>query len=132
MEGWGISIIEANACGTPVVASDVPGLRDSVDNPSSGYLVEYKNVEEFADKIKKLIVNDNLRYKFSKDSIEWAKKFSWDSSAEKFLSVINYAEEEYIANREKNPNFFIPKIEILYKTLNLQKTMDKETVYGEK
>ncbi|MBI2595067.1 MAG: glycosyltransferase, partial [Candidatus Colwellbacteria bacterium] len=54
IEGWGITTIEANACGTPVVAADVPGLRDSVNNPHCGLLVEHGNHEAFAEAIHSL------------------------------------------------------------------------------
>ncbi len=40
-EGWGISNIEAAACGTPSLASDAPGLRESVVNGRSGYLIPH-------------------------------------------------------------------------------------------
>src|SRR3989344_6780072 len=75
MEGWGITTIEANACATPVVASDVPGLRDSVANPHTGYLVQYGHVEGFAEKIIKIINDENLRRALMIDSVEWAKRF---------------------------------------------------------
>ena len=61
MEGWGITSIEANACGTPVVASNVPGLRESVQNPHTGYLVEHGNVEKFAEKIHAIIGDKELQ-----------------------------------------------------------------------
>ena len=44
-EGWGISNIEAAACGTPSLASDAPGLRESVVNDRSGYLIPHGNIE---------------------------------------------------------------------------------------
>jgi glycosyltransferase involved in cell wall biosynthesis/O-antigen/teichoic acid export membrane protein len=88
MEGWGITTIEANACGTPVVASDVPGLRDSVRNPHSGYLVEYGNPDAFADKILKIITNTSHRKELSENSVEWAKRFSWDASAKRLIEVL--------------------------------------------
>ncbi len=88
MEGWGISIIEANACGTPVVASDVPGLRDSVKNPHSGYLVPKKDVSAFAEKIELLLKDNKMRESMSRGAISWAGKFTWDISAEKFLSLL--------------------------------------------
>jgi glycosyltransferase involved in cell wall biosynthesis len=47
-EGWGITVIEGNACGTPVIASDVKGLRDSVVNKKTGLLVPPKNIDAFA------------------------------------------------------------------------------------
>lgn len=88
MEGWGITSIEANACGTPVVASDVPGLRDSVRNPTTGYLVEYGKVKDFAEKITELIENKKLRQEFSRDALVWAQDFDWKKSANDSLEII--------------------------------------------
>lgn len=87
MEGWSIGIIEANACGTPVVASDVAGLRDSVRNPTTGFLVPYGDDKEFAKKIVELINDQQLREKFSQGAIKWAQNFSWDKSAQECLKV---------------------------------------------
>jgi glycosyltransferase involved in cell wall biosynthesis/cellulose synthase/poly-beta-1,6-N-acetylglucosamine synthase-like glycosyltransferase/O-antigen/teichoic acid export membrane protein len=87
-EGWGITAIEANASGTVVVASDVPGLRDSVKNPSSGILVEKENVERFAEKILLVLTDENLRKQLEKESVKWASNFTWDKSANIFLEII--------------------------------------------
>ena len=92
-EGWGISVIEANACGTPAVAYDVPGLRDSVKHGYNGLLVENGNIEALANTIINLIKNDSLRKELSKNAVEWAKQFSWDRSAEMFERVIKNAIE---------------------------------------
>lgn len=89
MEGWGITSIEANACGTPVVASNVPGLRDAVLNPSSGFLVPYGQVDAFAEKITLLITDTETRKTMSKKSIDWASKFDWQKSADEGLKIIN-------------------------------------------
>lgn len=88
MEGWGITTIEANACGTPVVASRVPGLMDSVHNPHTGFLVPYGNVTAFADKITLLLQDHELRNRISANSLSWAKCFDWDASAVRFLSLM--------------------------------------------
>lgn len=87
MEGWGITSIEANACGTPVVASNVAGLRDSVKNPHSGILVPYGNHNDFSKAITKIIKNKQIRNRMEKDSQEWAKKFTWESSSRKLISL---------------------------------------------
>ncbi len=87
-EGWGISVIEANACGTPVVAYDVPGLRDSVKHGYNGLLVENGNINELANALTKLLLDYKLRKKMSKNAIEWAKRFSWDKSADEFERLI--------------------------------------------
>jgi glycosyltransferase involved in cell wall biosynthesis len=81
MEGWSLGIIEANACGTPVVASNVSGLRDSVRNPTTGFLVPYGDEKAFAEKMIQLIRDEKLRSDFSRGAIEWASNFSWDKSA---------------------------------------------------
>ena len=47
-EGWGITNLEAAACGTPVIASDSPGLRESVRDGETGYLVPHGDVEALA------------------------------------------------------------------------------------
>lgn len=88
MEGWGMTSIEANACGTPVIASDVPGLRDSVNNPETGYLVKYGDTKDFAKKIIDLLTDNKKREYMSKMSIQWAKSFDWKASAGKSLNLI--------------------------------------------
>jgi len=91
-EGWGISNIEANACGTPVVAADVPGLRDSVDNTVSGLLYEYGNIDDLAEKLLMILTDEKLRQKLDKGAVEWAKKFTWDLTANKFNAIL---QEQY-------------------------------------
>jgi glycosyltransferase involved in cell wall biosynthesis len=89
MEGWGITSIEANACGTPVIASDVPGLRDSVKDPQSGFLVEHGQVEALAEKIILLLNDEVVRHRMSEEARAWAGNFSWDILAEKCLARVN-------------------------------------------
>lgn len=88
MEGWGITTIEANACGTPAIASDVPGLCDSVENSLTGVLIPYGNCKVFANKMLELILNKEFRENLSENSIKWANQFSWEKSAIKFYSLI--------------------------------------------
>ncbi len=87
MEGWGITTIEANACGTPVVASNVPGLRDSVDNPHSGFLVPHGDVYRFSERILSILRHEDIRIKLSLVAILWAQKFDWQKSADKSLEL---------------------------------------------
>ena len=53
-EGWGLTVIEANAVGTPVVATDAAGLRDSVRHGETGFLVAHADVDGFAERIAEL------------------------------------------------------------------------------
>lgn len=84
-EGWGITNIEANACGTPVISANVPGLRDSVKQGVSGTLYEYANIDELAKQIIELLQNQDYRMKLSNGAIEWAKSFSWEDSTKLML-----------------------------------------------
>ena len=89
MEGWGIVVIEANACGTPVIASDVPGLRDSVLHNKAGYLVPYGDVAAFAKTILAVVENRELREKFETSAKEWAGNFTWEKTGKDFFTAIS-------------------------------------------
>lgn len=81
MEGWGITSIESNMCATPILASDVPGLRDSVKDGYSGYLFPYGDAKALQEKMQLLIDHPQLRETLSKQSLTWARQFDWDQSA---------------------------------------------------
>jgi glycosyltransferase involved in cell wall biosynthesis len=90
-EGWGLTVIEANACGVPVIASDVPGLRDSVLDEKTGFLYEYGNIEQLAQKILLVLRDDHLRERLRAEAIEWARTFDWKDSARKMVDVLEGA-----------------------------------------
>ncbi len=100
MEGWSIVTIEANACGTPVVASDVPGLRDSVKDSVTGYLAAYGDAELFAEYIMKLIRSRTLRGKMSAAARRWAENFDWKESSDNFFAIIsNKSNDIYVGEK---------------------------------
>jgi glycosyltransferase involved in cell wall biosynthesis len=80
-EGWGITNVEAAACGTPVVANNAPGLRDSVVDNETGLLYDENDVRSLASSIQKLLDDGRLRERFAISGRAWAEKFSWDASA---------------------------------------------------
>lgn len=88
IEGWGITVIEANASGTPVIASNVNGLKDSVIHNQTGILVNPKNVNEFAEAMNDLLTDANTRKHISLQAFEWANKFSWDKSSINFYGLL--------------------------------------------
>jgi len=90
-EGWGLTVLEANACGTCVIASDVPGLRDAVIDGETGLLYDYANVEQLAEKISLLLRDQQLRKRLSDNALEWSKRFRWEDSARKTLEVLEQA-----------------------------------------
>lgn len=87
-EGFGLTVLEANACGTPAVGYDVPGLRDSIRHGETGILVPSGDVETLAEAITTLLLDDGFREKLSRNALEWSKQFSWDRSAEEFEKVV--------------------------------------------
>lgn len=88
-EGWGIVNIESNYFGTPVIGSNVSGIKDSVVDGKTGFLFEYGNSDNLAEKIKTLIKNKKMLDKMSKNAKNWAKKFEWDSKAKEYLNLIS-------------------------------------------
>ena len=87
-EGWGITVIESSACGTPCIAYNVPGLKDSIKHGYNGLLVREGNIEALANAMTKVLKDDGLRNVLSRNAIKWAKRFSWDKSADEFERVI--------------------------------------------
>lgn len=87
-EGWGLTVIEANECGTPVVASRRPGLVDSVRDGETGLLAEYGDPEDFAQKALTLLGDPPMWRMCSENAVRWARSFSWDEAAEKTESLL--------------------------------------------
>jgi len=85
-EGWGLSVIEANACGTPAIAFDVPGLNEAIIDGKTGILV--KTEDELVTSAVNILKDDSLRAGLSEGALSHAASFSWDKSAEKFLKVL--------------------------------------------
>lgn len=80
-EGWGISNMEAAACGTPVIASDSPGIRESVVNNETGYLVPHGDTEAMAAAMRKLAESPATVEQMGKAARVFAENFSWDRAA---------------------------------------------------
>jgi glycosyltransferase involved in cell wall biosynthesis len=87
-EGWGTSVIEANAMGTPAVGYAVPGLRDSVLDGVTGRLVTAFDYGAMAEAVKSLLSDPATMDRISRECLQWAKKFSWDDAADSFHKVL--------------------------------------------
>ena len=86
-EGFGLVVVEANACGTPTIATNVPGLRETVRDRHTGIIVD-RDVDALAESIKLMLKDKELRGKLSKRAFECSMEFDWDKTAEKMLKVI--------------------------------------------
>ncbi len=89
-EGYGIVVIEANACGTPAIGWAVPGVKDSIVNGKTGLLVPYSDVPALGETIAKVLEKESTQLNdLSQPAIDWAKQHSWDTSAELFPKAID-------------------------------------------
>jgi glycosyltransferase involved in cell wall biosynthesis len=90
-EGWGISVLEANAAGTPAVGYDVPGLRDSIVDGITGLLVPASDIKALSEAAVTLLSDRSTWQTMSTNALEWSRKFSWDDAAEGFQSFLKDA-----------------------------------------
>lgn len=105
VEGWGITVIESNACATPVIASNVTGLCDSVIDKKTGILVKSRDVDSFAFAMRQVIADTEYREFLSTQAYSWAKNFSWDVSSQQFLELIHKT-----LSKEKTQEFVVPQL----------------------
>lgn len=87
-EGWGLVNIEANSVGTPVVAYNVPGCRDSIQDGTTGFLCPKNNISCLVDNCIRLMKEDKLYKDISTNAKKWASKFSWEKATMESLSLI--------------------------------------------
>jgi glycosyltransferase involved in cell wall biosynthesis len=80
-EGWGITNLEAAACGTPVVASDSPGLRESVRDGETGFLVPHGDVAAMGQRLQRLAQSPDLVRTLGASGRRFAETFTWDRAA---------------------------------------------------
>lgn len=96
-EGWGITNVEAAACGTPALASDSPGLRESVRDGITGYLVPHGDARALAERILALAADVALVERLGRGARTFAEGLSWDSAARATVSHI----QQVIAERSE-------------------------------
>ncbi len=96
-EGWGYSILEASAAGTPTVAYDVPGVRDAVEDEMNGIKVRDSDRKGLSDAAFSILSNPG---RWWSSSIEVANKYSWNKTAEMWEKVI----KEIVNNHHKKQN----------------------------
>ena len=80
-EGWGITNLEAAACGTPVVASNSPGIRESVRHGETGYLVRHGDVVGMAEAMNRLAGDQALVERLGQEARRFAESFTWERAA---------------------------------------------------
>ncbi len=90
-EGFGLTAIEAMACGTPVIATDVDALRDVIEDGVNGLLVKYNDVEALSKKILYLLKNKSEQSKFSLNGQKKAQTtYNWSDISQDIVRVYEY------------------------------------------
>jgi glycosyltransferase involved in cell wall biosynthesis len=87
-EGWGISILEAAACGTATVASRSPGLKDAVLHGKTGLLTPHGDVEKLSQAISGLLTDPSARVRMGKAARRFAEGFTWEDSALRMEAIL--------------------------------------------
>ena len=81
-EGWGITNLEAAACATPVVASNSPGIRESVRDGETGFLVPHGDVQAMSTAMARIAQSPSLVQTLGEQGRRFASTFTWDRAAD--------------------------------------------------
>ena len=98
-EGWGITNIEAAACGTPSIASDSPGLRESVRHDRTGILVPHADIGALAEAMARLAASRSEVERLGAGALAFAGEFGWDRAADRTEAHL----EEIVVSRRPSP-----------------------------
>ena len=90
-EGWGITNLEAAACGTPVVASNSPGIRESVRDGETGLLVPHGDVTALRDAIMRLLASPRMVEEMGAAGRRFAERFTWERATNETESHLTAA-----------------------------------------
>ncbi len=86
-ESFGLVALEAQACGTPVIAAAVGGLRYSVDDGVTGYLIEGHDPADHAERLLSLLNDPRTAARIGRAAVGHAMRFSWDATADGISQV---------------------------------------------
>lgn len=85
-EGWGMTVTESGACGTPSVASRISGHCDAVVDGSSGLL--FDTLDEMTESLHSVLTDEVLRKRLAVGALDYASQFNWDATARGALAAL--------------------------------------------
>ena len=97
-EGWGMTVTEAAACGTPAVATRIAGHEDAIIDGESGLLADPNDVADLAAKIDLVLTDEVLRKTLAEGALERAAELTWDATARRTFEVLA-TEADRVATR---------------------------------
>jgi len=86
--GWNNPVIEAMACGTPVVCSDIGGVADFAFHERTALLVAPRDADGFAAAIGRMVESPELRARLAREALREIERFDWDAAVDRFLAVL--------------------------------------------
>lgn len=87
VEGFGFAFLEAAAAGLPVIGTYESGTVDAIEHGKNGFLVEPRNAKAAAGAAIKILSDPALKEKFSRESLTFAKKMSWEKVAKEYRAI---------------------------------------------
>jgi D-inositol-3-phosphate glycosyltransferase len=94
-ESFGLVAVEAMACGVPVIASRVGGLKETVRDGQTGYLVPWLCPEPFAERLELLLSNETLRRSLGREARSAAQRYHWSEVAARVEDVYHDLVSQY-------------------------------------
>ena len=102
-ESFGVAVVEAMACEVPVVATDVDGFSEVMENNVTGYIVKRKNVEEIEEALKKLIKDKTLRINMGKNGRKKVvEEYNWKDNVNYMSNIYENISGKQIGGKNEN------------------------------